>query len=66
MSKTYILFDGRACDGLGTSDASVLVVCESNKEARSYRKDFGQCACYSYDDVNGELLNEKHEWNNLP
>lgn len=39
--RSYILYDSRAADGLGTDDASVLVACEDNDEALSYRGEFG-------------------------
>ena len=61
MSRLYILYDARACDG-DSSAANVLVVCEDNNEARSYRGEFGSMACYSYEDGK-ELTDEKHEWN---
>ena len=64
-NRTYILYDSRASDGLGTSGASVLVVCDCNKEAKGYRRDFGACACYSYVETNGELTDERFEWNHF-
>lgn len=63
QDRTYILYDSRACDGTGTSNASVLVVCDSNEEAKDDAKDFGTCACYSYEDCDGKLVNERFEWN---
>jgi hypothetical protein len=65
--RTYILYDDRAADGHGTEDASVLVACQSNREARSYRGDFGAMACYSYrTTAGGDLVDERFEWNWFP
>lgn len=60
--RKYILYDARACGDAGTDDASVLVACGSNKEAKSYRGDFGAMACYSYATDGGELTDERWEW----
>jgi len=60
--KLWIVWDARACGGMGTEDAQVMVSCDSLEEARSYRGDYGtMAAIYSYD-VNdrNELVNE--EW----
>jgi hypothetical protein len=70
--RTFILYDGRAADGSGTEDASVLVVCEDNEEALEYRGDFGDMACYSYavkktpEGQHDELVDEQFEWNWFP
>jgi hypothetical protein len=62
MKRIWILYDSRACGGVGTGDASVLVACDSNKEAKSYKGKFGGMACYSYE-VNGKILqDQKWEW----
>lgn len=61
--RVYILFDSRAADGMGTDDSSVLVVCDSDDEAKSYRGDFGAMACYSYRKENNQLSDEQFEWN---
>lgn len=66
QKRTYILYDSRASDGMGTDDASVLMVCESNQEAKSYRGEFGGMACYSYADDDKELTDERFEWNWFP
>lgn len=63
--RTYLLFDSRACGAQGTEDASVLVACESNREAKSYKGDYGAMACYSYRDDNGTLIDERWEWDFL-
>ncbi len=61
------MFDSRACGGAGTDDATVLVFCESNKEAKSYKGQYGAMACYSYEYEDGDrLVNEKWEWDYLP
>ena len=60
--RIYILYDDRAADG-NVNDASVLVVCESEQEAKSYEGEFGGMSCYSYKDENGQLVDERHEWN---
>ena len=60
--RQYILYDGRACAGQGTGDASVLVVCESNEEAEDHKGDYGQMACYSYRVDGKNLVDERWEW----
>lgn len=62
MKRTWILYDGRACGGQGTEDASVLVCCGSNQEAKSYRGEYGDMACYSYAEKGTELTDERWEW----
>ena len=64
--RVWILYDDRAADGMGTDDASVLVCCSSPAEAQSYKGDFGGMACYSHRDNNGELTDERYEWNWFP
>jgi hypothetical protein len=70
--RVFILYDGRAADGSGANDASVLVVCEDNEEALEYRGDFGDMACYSYrvkpmpGDTPDQLIDEQFEWNWFP
>ena len=64
--RAYILYDSRAADGMGTDDASVLVACESNEEALSYRGEYGGMACYSYREDGKNLVDEKFEWNWFP
>ncbi len=56
----WILYDGRACDGKGSGNASVLVFCDDDAEARTYAGDFGDMACYSYNEKTQE---ERWEWN---
>lgn len=65
-TRLFILYDDRAADGLGAAEASVLVACGSNREAKSYRGDFGGMACYSYRDEGGKLSDERFEWNWFP
>lgn len=60
--RTYILYDSRACGG-ETDEASVLVCCESNKEAKSYKGDYGAMACFSYRRAGQNLVDERFEWN---
>lgn len=63
QQRAYILYDARAADGLGTDNAAVLVACESEEEAESYKGEFGGMACYSYR-INGQNLeDERFEWN---
>jgi len=71
--RQFILYDGRACNGQGTDDASVLVYCEDSKDASSYKGEYGQMACYSYalDKTTGKnepdrLVDERHEWDYYP
>ena len=65
QTRTYILYDARAI-AEGTDNASVLVACESNREAKSYRGMFGAMACYSYADADGILSDERCEWSWYP
>lgn len=62
MKRTWILYDSRACGAQGTEDASVLVVCGSEGEARSWCGQFGAMACYSYAKDGGDLTDERWEW----
>lgn len=65
----WILYDGRACDGKGSGDASVLVSCDDDAEARTYAGDYGDMACYSYTPEEGHdsgprtVFDERWEWN---
>ena len=60
MPKLFLVYDARACGNQGTQDAQVMVSCNSLKEARSYRGDFGtMAAIYSYDTNDKELINEQ-------
>ena len=66
MSRVYLLFDGRAITG-STEGVAVLVRCESNAEAESYRGEFEAMACYSYRATSdGGLDNEHYEWSFTP
>lgn len=65
----WILYDGRACGGFGTVDASIFAVCNSEIEAEDYRGTYGTMACYSYekgpiDSETGHttLIHEEWEW----
>jgi hypothetical protein len=62
--RTYILYDSRACCG-DPDEASVLVCCESNREAKSYCDgSFGAAmACFSYAHDGNQLVDERFEWN---
>lgn len=51
-----------SCGGVGTDDAQVLVFCDSEQEAKSYRGSYGTMACYSYTATDGELTDERWEW----
>jgi len=62
MDRVYILYDGRACGDQGTDDASPLVVCGRNKEAKGHKGDFGAMACYSYRKDGKKLVDEQWEW----
>lgn len=62
MSRMYILYDGRAAGG-DTSEASVLVCCETYREAWSERKDYGGASvCYSYRQSGKQLIDERYEF----
>ena len=58
-TKHWIIYDARACGNAGTETASVFVSCDSNAEAWGYRDNFGDMACYTYDE---ETHVEKWEW----
>lgn len=65
--RQYILYDDRAAaPGMGTENASVLVACDDNEEALSYRGDYGGMACYSYRVDGSNLVDERFEWNWFP
>lgn len=75
--RLYILYDMRACSGRGTDDAAVLESCYTMAEARRSAPEWGKspfaaCACYSYkvksteQCPDGELVDEKWEWNYWP
>jgi len=51
-SVHFILYDSRACGDSGNGEASILVSCDDDKEARSYAGDYGDMACYRYDEKN--------------
>lgn len=59
MSKMYVAYDSRA-SYQDTDDCSILVATDSKKEARGVCKMYGGGVIYSYDDKNGELINETH------
>lgn len=70
MKRLYLIFDGRAC-GCMDSDpwetgAVVLDTADSLKEAKKLCGDYGDMACFSYEEeiVNGEhhLKNNSREW----
>ena len=62
QNRKYILYDSRACGAVGTDDAAVIVFCDSNKEAKSYKGQYGAMACYSYRENENMLDDEKWEW----
>lgn len=67
-ARQYILYDGRACGGQGTDNASVLEACDSDEEAQEAKGDYGQMACYSYRlEPDGKtLVDERWEWDYHP
>jgi hypothetical protein len=66
MGKMYVLYSEKACGNRGTEHAVVFVSCDSMKEAKSYKGQFGSMACYSYDKEDGKLVNERWEWDYYP
>lgn len=59
--RLYLVYDGRAIGG-DTDAAMVMVSCDSLKEARSYKGDFGNdCVIYSYKIVGENLIEERFE-----
>jgi len=63
--RVFVLFDGRAAGGMGTSDASVICVEENDKDAREVAKEYGQVACYSYRREGKNLVDEQWEWDSV-
>lgn len=59
--RKYILYDSRAWGG-DTSEASVLVVCEDDAEAQTYKGEYGGMACFSYRVDGKNLVDERFEW----
>ena len=58
--RLYLIYDGRAVDN--TRDAQVMVSCDSLKEARSYKGDFGDgCVIWSYAILGKKLIDERFE-----
>lgn len=71
MAKLFILYDARACGDGDTDEATIFVSCDSMKEAKGYKGDYGAMACFSYDIIpkegeRGELVNETWEWDYYP
>ncbi len=64
--RVYLLWDGRAADGSGTEYANCLEHCLSDAEACKAKGDYGAMACYSYRENDGELTDERFEWNWFP
>lgn len=64
--RKYILYDDRAAHGMGTEDASILEVCDSDEEACEAKDDYGGMACYSYATKGDQLVDERFEWNWFP
>ena len=65
MKKVYLTFDGRAC-GCMDSDpwdtgAIVLETSDSLEEAKEACGDYGDMACFSYEE---EIVNEEHHLKN--
>ncbi len=60
--RQYILYDSRACGG-DTEDASILVVCDSNREAKTYKGSYGAMACFSYRVDGKNMVDDRWEWN---
>jgi len=64
--RMWLLYDGRACGGVGTDRAICLVACISNRQAKRYRTWYGSCACYSYAEDGENLTDERWEWDFHP
>ena len=64
--SVWVLFDGRACGGVGTDSAAVLVSCDSDNEARSYAGDYGTMACYRYRVEGSGPASEQWAWDWSP
>lgn len=64
IRKQWILYDGRACGGVGSDDAMVLCCASSLKEAKEDSKMFGDGAIYVCDiyRYNGKDYGENEEW----
>ena len=65
MKRLYIIYDGRAIDD--TDSAAIMVTCDSLKESRGWKGDFGNgCVIYSYaikkkNKQTNELVDERFE-----
>lgn len=60
--RVYVLYDDRAGAG-DTDEANILVVCENEEEAESYKGEYGAMSCFSYIQADGQWRDERHEWN---
>ena len=76
MKRLFILFDSRACGGLGTQTATALLTCSSDSDSRENCEDYGSVACYSYKvDKNNNVVDlicdkvclsdERWEWDHI-
>lgn len=65
--RQFILYDGRAADGLGTDEAAVLCTAETLAEARddAGTGEWGAVACYSYGLDGNKLIDERFEFNHF-
>jgi hypothetical protein len=64
-NRLYILFDSRAATGdvADLEGTAVLVVCESESQARSFAGEYGGMACWSYAKSGKVLTDPQWEWN---
>lgn len=56
--RVWLIFDARAWSG-DTSEAYVLDTAQSRREAMRERRHYPGCAVYSYEDRDGELVDER-------
>lgn len=62
MRRHFIIYDGRACGGRKTDDASVMSETSSLAAAKREARQLGDAAVYSYVERDGQLTDERWEF----
>ena len=60
--RIYLLYDGRACGGVGTDDAICVEACGEQDACFESAPHYDDCACYSFHAEGRELSDERWEW----
>ncbi len=60
--RVYLLYDARACGGVGTDDAICVEACGTQDACFNSAPDYGDCACYSFHAEGRELSDDRWEW----